>query len=154
MNDRDYTTSFTVEQTPQQAFDAINDIRGWWSQDVEGSTDRLGEEFTFRSKDIHYSLIKVAELVPGERVVWLVLDNYLNFVEDQNEWKGTRISFEISRQGNGAEVRFSHLGLVPEYECFDICSNAWGFYVNVSLRDLIATGEGQPIAKESRSPIS
>ena len=72
----------------------------------------------------------------------------MNFVEDQNEWKATRITFEIAKQGGGAEIRFSHLGLVREYECFDVCSNAWGFFINDSLRSLITTGEGQPMVKD------
>jgi hypothetical protein len=143
-----YTTTVLVDQSPEQAFEAINDVRGWWSEDIEGRTDRVGEEFTFRGKDIHYSRIQVTELVPGERVAWLVLDNYINFVEDQSEWKGTEIRFDLSKKGDGAEIRFSHLGLVPVYECFDVCSNAWSFFINDSLRSLIAAGEGQPMAKD------
>jgi hypothetical protein len=81
-------------------------------------------------------------------VVWLVLDNHFNFTEDKSEWKGTEITFEISKKGNQSEIRFTHLGLVPEYECFDICSNAWGSYLNGSLRSLIATGKGKPNQKE------
>jgi len=36
------------------------------------------------------------------------------------------------------------LGLVPEYECYDICQNAWTNYIQNSLRNLIVTGKGQP----------
>jgi hypothetical protein len=56
--------------------------------------------------------------------------------------------FEISTRGNKTEIRFTHQGLVPAYECFDVCSNAWGSYVNGSLRNLIATGKGKPNPKE------
>ena len=143
-----YTTTLVVDQSPEHAFDAINDVRGWWSEDIEGRTDKVGEEFTFRGKDIHYSRIQVTELIPGESVAWFVLDNYINFVDDQSEWKGTEIRFAISKKGDGAEIRFSHLGLLPEYECFDVCSNAWSFFINDSLRGLIVAGEGQPMAKE------
>ena len=50
-----YTTSFTVDQTPEEAFDAINNVRGWWSQAIEGDTDKLGAEFEFHSGDVHRS---------------------------------------------------------------------------------------------------
>ena len=145
MNARSYTTTIFVDATPEQIFNAINDVRGWWSQDIEGNTDHAGEVFTFRGKDIHYSKIKVTELVPGKKIEWLVLDNYMNFIEDQSEWKDTRISFEISQDSDRAKVCFSHIGLVPAYECFDVCSNAWAFFIHDSLRNLITTGEGQPM---------
>src|ERR1700732_5114148 len=81
MNHQNFTTAFTVDQTPEEAFAAINNVRGWWSGEIEGSTDKLGDEFTYRYKDVHLSKQKIAELIPGKKVVWLVLDGYLNFVE-------------------------------------------------------------------------
>jgi hypothetical protein len=144
MQAHDYTTSFTVDQTPEAAFAAITNVRGWWSGDIEGSTDTLGAEFTYRYEDIHYSKQQITELTPGKKVVWRVLDAYLNFTKDTSEWNGTEITFEVAAQGEKTEVRFTHLGLVPDYECFESCSNAWGFYINGSLRRLITTGTGQP----------
>src|SRR2546425_12691402 len=148
MKSQDYATSFTVDQTPEEAFAAINNVRGWCSGNIEGSTDKLGDEFTYRYEDVHYSKQKIAELIPGKKVVWLVLDSYLSFVEDKTEWNGTRITFEIAKKGDKTEVRFDHLGLTPEVECYDACSNAWGGYVNSSLRNLISKGRGQPNRKE------
>jgi hypothetical protein len=148
MNNHNFTTTYLVDQTPEQAFNAINHVRGWWSEEIEGSTDKLGDEFTYHYKDVHRCKMKITEVIPGKKVVWRVLDNYFNFIEDKNEWKDTEISFEISRKGNKTEVRFTHVGLVPEYGCFDVCSNAWGSYINGSLRSLITTGEGKPNLKE------
>jgi hypothetical protein len=136
-----FTTSFTVERTPEEVFAAVNDVRGWWSGDIEGDTAELGDEFTYRYEDIHYSKQRITESTPGERVVWHVLDGYLTFVQDKTEWTGTEIVFEIARQGDATELRFTHVDLVPTYECFDNCSSAWSFYINSSLRNLIATGE-------------
>ena len=92
--------------------------------------------------------MKLTEVISGKKVVWLVLDNFFNFTEDKNEWKGTRVIFELSQKGDKTEIRFTHQGLLPEYECFDICSNAWGSYINGSLRSLITTGKGHPNQKE------
>jgi hypothetical protein len=140
----DFTTSFVVDQTPKEVFDAINNVRGWWGEDVDGSTDQVGAEFTYRNHDIHYSKLRITELIPSERVEWLVLENHMNFVEDQTEWVGTTISFEIARKGDQTEVRFAHLGLDPQFECFGVCSNAWGSLMHSSLPKLITTGTGQP----------
>ena len=148
MNEHNFTTTFTVARTPEEIFAAINNVRGWWSGEIEGSTDKLGDEFTYRYKDLHYSKQKVTELIPGKKAVWLVLDSSLNFVENKNEWNGTKITFEIAKKGDKTEVCFTHVGLVPENECYGDCSEAWGFYMNGSLRSLITTGKGQPNQEE------
>jgi hypothetical protein len=148
MSDRNYTTTFTVDQTPDEVFTAINNVRGWWSGEIEGGTDKLGDEFTYRYEDVHRSKQKITESIPGKTVVWHVLDSHLNFVGDKAEWTGTDITFEISQKGDKTEVRFTHVGLVPEYECFNACSDAWGSYMNGSLRKLITTGKGEPNQKE------
>ncbi len=137
---RSFTTSFTVEQSPQEVFAAINNVREWWTGDIEGNTSKLGDEFTYRYEDIHRSTQKIIESIPDERIVWHVEDAYLSFADDKTEWIGTDITFEIAPQHDRTEVRFTHVGLVPQFECFDNCSNAWGFYINGSLRSLITTG--------------
>jgi uncharacterized protein YndB with AHSA1/START domain len=141
-----FTTTISVDQNPEETFAAINNVRGWWSGEIEGNTDKLGAEFTYRYEDVHRSQHKITEFVPGKRVVWQVLDSQLSFVKDQSEWTGTEIVFEISEKNGKTEVRFTHAGLVPEYECFDDCSIASGTLVNGNLRKLIATGECQPDA--------
>jgi hypothetical protein len=144
------TRTFTVDQTPEEAFAAINNVRGWWSGDIEGTTDQLDAEWTYRYKDMHYSKHRITQLVPGKKVVWLVLDSYLSFVEDKTEWNGTEITFDLAKKGGKTEVRFTHVGLVPDHECYGACSNAWGSYINGSLRSLITSGQGQPNKKEKK----
>lgn len=148
MNDQSLTVAITVDQTPKEAFAAINNVRGWWSGEIEGTTDKLGDEFTYRYKDVHYSKQKITESIPGKKVVWHVLDSKLNFVKDKLEWNGTEIVFEIARKNDKTEVRFTHAGLVPSFECFGGCSGAWDFYISDSLRSLITSGKGQPNKKE------
>jgi len=144
MHDHSFTTAFTVDQTPEQAFAAINNVRGWWSEDIKGGTEKVGDIFNYRFRDIHRCTVKIKASVPGERVVWHILNNYFNFTADTTEWKGTDVIFEIARKGGKTEVRVTHDGLVPEYECYDVCSAGWTTYINGSLRSLIETGKGQP----------
>jgi hypothetical protein len=151
MAQSDYTATLLVDQTPEEAFDAINNVRGWWSEEVEGGTDKPDDEFIYHYKDFHYCKIKLIELVPGQRVVWLVLDNYFKFTKDKSEWKGTMIVFDISQKGDQTEIRFTHEGLVPQYECYEICREAWTNYISDSLRGLIVAGKGQPNSKEDDS---
>jgi hypothetical protein len=148
VNDKNFTTSFSVKQTPKKVFDAINNVRGWWSEEIEGSTDKLGGEFTFHCEDLHRSTQKITELVPGKKVIWHVLDSHINFVKDKTEWNDTDIVFEITKKDGRTELRFTHVGLVPALECYGDCSGGWGFYINDSLRRLNTTGKGKPELKE------
>jgi hypothetical protein len=135
-----YTTAFTVDQSSDEVFAAIRNVRGWWIGEIDGDTDKVGDEFTYRYEDLHSSTQQMTQLIPGRRIVWRVVDSYLKFVEDKAEWTGTDLAFDIAGKGNQTDVRFTHVGLVPEGECFDSCSNAWSFYINGSLRSLITTG--------------
>lgn len=148
MENQNFTTTFSVDQTPEEVFNAINNPRGWWSEEIEGSTEKLNDEFNYHYKDVHISKMKITELIPGKKVVWLVMDNYFQFTKDKHEWTGNKIIFEITAKGNKTELKFTQAGLVPEYECYDICQNAWTNYINNSLRSLITTGKGQPNPKE------
>ena len=144
MNHQSFTTTISVDQSPEEVFAAINHVRGWWSGEIEGSTDKLGAEFTYRYKDAHRSKQKVTEFVLGKKVVWRVLDSHLSRLKNNNEWNDTDIVFEISEKKGKTEVRFTHAGLAPEIECYGSCSNAWGMLIQGNLRQLIATGETQP----------
>jgi hypothetical protein len=153
MTTSDFTTTILVDQAPKEAFNSINNPRGWWSEEIEGSTDQLNDEFKYHFEDIHRCQLKVIEIIPDKKVVWLVQHNYFKpgifnndngFANDKSEWTDTKISFEISEKDNKTQVRFTHLGLVPEHECFDTCSSGWTYYIRESLFRLITTGKGQP----------
>ncbi|HEY2347538.1 MAG TPA: SRPBCC domain-containing protein [Puia sp.] len=147
MSASDFTTTLIVDQNPKEVFDAITNLRGWWSEEIEGGTDKLNDEFSYQYEDVHTCKMKLIEVIPDKKVVWLVLDNYFKFTKDKSEWKGTNIIFEISKKDNKTQLRFTHLGLVPDYECFEICRDAWTNYIQNSLRSLIVTGKGQPNGK-------
>ncbi len=148
MDNKDFTATLIVEKTPQEAFNAINNVRGWWSENIDGSTDKLNSDFFYHYKDIHLCKMKIVELVPAQKVVWLVTDNYFSFTQDKSEWKGTKIIFELAKKENKTEIRFTHHGLIPQYECYKVCTEAWTNYIKNSLFDLVTTGKGQPSSKE------
>ncbi len=144
MTTPDFTTTILADQSPKQVFDAINNVRGWWSVEIEGDTNKLNDEFTYHYEDVHRCKLKIIEFIPNKKVVWLVLDNYFNFTKEQSEWKGNKIVFDIIEKDNKTQLQFTQLGLVAGYECYEICRDAWTNYIKNSLGSLIATGKGQP----------
>ena len=149
MSGDNLTIDILVDQSPDEVFAAVNDVRGWWSGQIDGDTDRLGGEFTYQYEDLHRSTQRITEFVPGERVAWRVIDSYLSFIEDKSEWTGSEITFDIDRVGDQTRLRFSHIGLTPDVECYDSCQPAWVFYVGSSLRNFITSGAGQPNERET-----
>jgi hypothetical protein len=147
MQTSDFTTTISVDQTPKQVFDAVNNVRGWWSEEIEGNTDKLHDVFKYNFEGAHRSQIKLTEVIPNKKVVWLVLDNYFKSMKDHREWTGTKITFEISTVDSKTLLHFTHVGLNNEYECYEICSSAWTHYIQESLLNLITTGKGVPNGK-------
>ena len=148
----DFTTTLLVHQTPQEVFNAVTNIRGWWSENIEGGTTKMNDEFSYEVTDLHTCKMKLVELIPDQKAVWLVLENYFSFTKDPDEWVGNRLVFEISKQGEQTAFRFTQVGLVPAYKCYDICNNAWTDYIQNSLHDLIVKGKGHPNPKGGGLP--
>src|SRR5580692_5989620 len=113
MKKQDYTLSITVNTTPQEAFKSINSVTKWWTEHLEGHSQKLNDEFTVRFGDVHVSTQKLVEVIPDKKVVWLVTYSKLTFVESQHEWTNTKIVFEITGQGDKTKIDFTHLGLIP-----------------------------------------
>ena len=161
MKDQNFTTTFTTNHTPEEAFAAINNVRGWWlgKPGVEGSSSALGDEFLYRYEPHHVSRQKVVELVAGKKVAWHVVEGSINFVKNKSEWDGTEMVFDIAQKGSKTEVRFTHVGLAPNHECYGSCSNAWDLIIGESLKSIdrnwkrpfgiaaIGRGQNQPISQ-------
>jgi uncharacterized protein YndB with AHSA1/START domain len=162
-NTENLTATMTVERTPEEVFAAISDVRGWWSENLIGHSAALYDEFVFTDdsshpgesaqtrKGIRYARFQVTEVVPGRRIVWHVVDSYLDFIDDRHEWTDTDVIFDLTTDARGTTVHFTHEGLTAgESACFEACSRGWTFYVTQSLPQLITTGTGQPIQRYGR----
>ena len=147
MKNQDYTITITVNKNAHEAFKGINNVTKWWTDNLVGGSEKLNDEFTVRFfDDIHVSTQKLVEVIPDKKVVWLVTNSKLNFLEDKTEWTGTKIRFEVSEADHKTQIHFTHEGLTPMCECYGDCSPAWAEYIE-SLRSLIDTGKGKPTLK-------
>lgn len=144
MKNQDYKISIAVEATPQDAFNSINDIAKWWSDEWKGSSRNLHDEFSVHFEGFHDSTQRLVEVIPNKKVVWLVTDSALTFIKDQQEWTNTKISFELVARNGKTEINFTHFGLVPEVECYKDCTKGWDYYIKGSLYKFITEGKGTP----------
>jgi hypothetical protein len=147
MKPQNFKTVIVFEKSPAEAFRAINNVSGWWSEEVQGNTSNVNDVFDYHYEDIHRCKVKVIESIPNKKVVWHVLDNYFNFTHDDTEWKNTRIIFEIAEKNGKTEIQFTHEGLTSEYECYEACHEGWTQYIETSLFNLITKGKGNPNGK-------
>ncbi|MBC9911598.1 SRPBCC family protein [Chitinophaga varians] len=160
MSNQNFTVSLLVDQSPAAVYEAIINPRAWWSEEIKGGTSKAGDVFDYHFEDIHRAKMKLTASVPDKRVVWHVLENEFKpglfgegaaahtkgdgFENDKAEWVDTHVVFDITQENGKTRLRFTHDGLVPDYECYDVCINGWMHYIQGSLHSLITTGEGQP----------
>ena len=143
MSDQNFTTTIWVAESPAVVFKAVNNPRAWWSEEIQGNTDKLNDEWTYHFQDSHRCKMKVIEMIPDKKVTWLVEENYFKFTRDPTEWTHNEIVFEISKQGDSTQLVFTQIGLVPTYECYNVCRDAWTGFIQISLKSLISLGKGQ-----------
>ena len=144
MATKDFTYKITTNKSPEEVFQAVLNVRQWWvgyyNEVINGGTEKLNDEFTFHAGDgVHYSKQKLVEVIPNKKVVWLITDSKLNFIEKTDEWVGSKVIFDIVENGGKATLVFTHEGLTPEVECYDNCAPAWTTYLQNKLQPLINT---------------
>jgi hypothetical protein len=139
----DFTATIMVDQTPAEAFDAIANVRGWWTESFKGSAKSLNDVFSVQFGETFVDF-KIAECIPEKKVVWLVTNCNLHWLADKQEWKGTQVVWDIVPVGKATEIVMTHIGLVPEIECFENCKKGWTFFIGESLFKLLTEKKGLP----------
>jgi hypothetical protein len=142
MNGQSYTATIAVAHSPKAVFDRLLKVSTWWSgEDFEGKSANPGDEFTIRHGDLHYSKQKLVEVIPDRKIVWLVTESRLTWLErDQDEWTNTKMIFDITPKGAMTELSFKHEGLVPEKECYSKCTQGWEVVIKVTFANAMAAG--------------
>ncbi len=141
MKEQDYRKSFTTPARAEAAFENILNISGWWTSSFQGSAGKVGDTFRVTFGDTYVNF-KVADVIPGKKIVWQVTDCHLAWLKNKKEWNNTSIVWEISENAHATTIDMTHLGLVPGIECYKDCEAGWNQYVGESLPKLITTGMG------------
>jgi len=139
----DYHCSFTVPVTVGETYAKVGRVADWWTNNFEGNSQQPGDVFTVRFGET-YVTFQVTEAIANERVVWLVTDCNLNWLEDKKEWKDTEIVWEITGNKEGTQINMLHAGLTPDAECYESCEKGWNHFLRDSLYKLLTEGSGLP----------
>jgi len=143
MVNKSFHTAIIVDATPLEATKKINQVNKWWAKKVKGKSENLNDEFKVDFGETFVDF-RITELVPGKKVVWLVTDCNLHWIENKKEWNGTEVVFEVSPSDNKSKIDFTHVGLVPDAECYEDCKIGWSEHITDSLKAFINEGTGMP----------
>lgn len=134
MNNTSFQYSFTTSKKESEVFAHLKNPKNWWvglfGETIEGNSDAINDAFSFRAGDgVHYSNQKLVALIPDNKIVWLVTESNLSFLQNTNEWAGTKICFDFENLGDKTSITFTHEGLIPTIECYGNCTSAWTQYL-------------------------
>jgi len=142
VNNQSYTATIEVAKSREDVFNDIKDVPKWWSKDFEGNSTKLNDEFVICHPGRHYSKQKLIEVTPNKKIIWLVTDSNLDWLEkDKHEWTNTKMVFKITTRGDKTVVQFTHEGLVPEKECYAMCEQGWNMVIRERLFNFITNGK-------------
>jgi len=140
MEKKSFTATIEVAKTPQAVFKYItNDVAKWWGgKDLKGSSTYLHDEFIINHPNAHYSKQQLIEVIPGKKIVWLVTESTLYWLQkNKHEWTNTKMIFKIIAKEDKTVLHFTHQGLVPGMECYSMCHEGWNTVIKDYLFHLI-----------------
>lgn len=130
-----YEYNFLTRKSAHAVFNLLLEVNKWWvgfyEETITGSSQKIGDQFSFHAGGgMHITKQKLVELIPNKKIVWLVTESNLSFLNNTDEWKDTKLIFDLQQNLEGeTKVQFTHEGLVPQIECYDQCTSAWSQYL-------------------------
>jgi hypothetical protein len=143
MENKNYHTTIMVNASAEEAMKKISQINLWWRKDFLDKAEKLNDTFTVPFGEPSFVDFVISEFVPDKKVVWKVTDCYLPWFQDKKEWNNTEVVFQLSEENGKTKIDFTHVGLVPEVECYTVCEKGWNGHIN-TLAKFINEGKGLP----------
>jgi uncharacterized protein YndB with AHSA1/START domain len=122
-----------------EAFTTLDDIAGWWTEEVSGSGAEGGDlTLGFPNSDGPRVVLHVDTAERSRWIVWSV--RAVPPLPAWEEWAGTRIDVRLQPgDDGGTTMEFEHEGLTAQLHCYDTCSLGWDHGL-ASLRRYLDTG--------------
>ena len=141
MGSKSYHRTILVNASAAEAIKKIGQIGSWWKKDFSGSSEKLHDRFTVPFGEPSFADFEVSEMKANEKLVWKVTDCHLHWFKDKREWDNTEVVFDLSEENGHTRIDFTHVGLVPEIECYGVCEKGWDGHVTESLVKFINEGK-------------
>ena len=128
-----------IEASPEKVYSALTEqaqLSAWWTKAVTEKKIGSVASFLFGPNGEHKIEMEITDLVSNERVCWKCV---------AGPWVDTgAFQFNIQADERGSALQFSNLGWAEANEFFMHCNSKWGFFLTVSLKNLLEQGNGQP----------
>lgn len=111
-----------IEAPAADVFSALTEeagLRSWWTGDssCDAAVGNIAE-FGFGDRATVFRM-RIDELVEDERVVWYCIG-------DVDEWRGTRLVWELGVDGTTTVLRFTHADWRSTDGWYAPCNTTWG----------------------------
>lgn len=143
-----YQQTLVIKASPARVNSALTTpegLRGWWTQDCDYPSEPDGSIRLRFGRN--YKELRIEKIEPNREVEWRCIAAQMFAAQPfarKDEWVGTRIVFHLTPVDDGTtRLEFAHVGLVPEFECFELCSDGWRYFMR-SLQLFVETGLGTP----------
>jgi hypothetical protein len=141
MTNKNYHRAIEVNATAEETMKKIGQVNFWWKKDFSGNAEKLNDKFTVPFGETSFVDFIISEMLTNKKVVWSVTNCYLPWFNDKTEWNNTKVVFELSEGKGKTTIDFTHIGLVPEVECYDVCEKGWDGHISESLVKFINEGK-------------
>lgn len=142
MENKNFNRSISVSANSNEVIKKISKVSDWWGINFSGNSEKLNDKFVVKMGGDSFFNFTVAELIPDNKLVWLVTDCNMPWYSDKKEWQNTKLIFDLSETNGVTTLNFTHEGLTPEIECYKDCERGWNHWITRSLFSYLATGTG------------
>lgn len=136
----DYTATICCPVAKDRIYRAITlEMSNWWA-DMSSPFRKIGDTAKTDFGVESYWVFKAVTLKDSNLVELECCESHMvsDGLQNPKEWLGTVLRYEITEESaSSTQVTFTHIGLKPEIECYEICKKGWDHYFLVSFKNYL-----------------
>lgn len=146
----DYVATVHYGVPPADVYEAVaqpGGPNGWWTTSGDTATAEGGlMRLNWSGRD--HIVFRLDRLDWPTAMTWTCVEQHDRNLAVPDEWVGTKLHFRFVEDRDGTLLEFTHEGLIPQLDCYDVCEGGWDFFLRRSVKLLAETGAGQPYVAE------